>query len=175
MTLVEILSNNILALLPVKVIQSYERGVKFHLGRDVALLEPGLYFFIPFVQSIEVVHVVPEVINLATQTVLTADGHPVTFSANIEFEIEDARAMFCKVQDFQNSLANLAMNHLAQKIRAWTLSELNAGQKDLEKSLKDTMTTRVKKWGVVVLSVGITDLVTTKAYRLYGGNENGLG
>lgn len=174
-TLVEIISNNLLALLPLKIVRSYERGVKFRLGKDIALLGPGLYFFIPFLEDIETVNVVPEVINLPTQTVMTADGRTVSFSANIEYEIHDARAMFCGVQDFQHSLANLAMNHLAARIREWQFTELVDFQKDLERSLKDTLTTRVKKWGVTILSVGMTDLAVTKAYRFYSGADTLIG
>ena len=166
--LVDLISNNILALLPLRIIHSFERGVKFRLGRDIAELQPGLHFFWPYFEDIEVINVVPEVINLPTQSLTTLDGHHISFSANIEFEVHDARAMFCGVQDFQNSLMNMAMNHLAYRVRDWTWQELREGQRELERSIKDTLTTRVKKWGVTVLSVGITDLVETQTYRIFG-------
>lgn len=166
--LVDLIANNLLALLPLKIIHSFERGVKFHLGTDVAELGPGIHLFIPFFQSIEVIHVVPEVVNLPTQSLTTVDGHHISFSANIEFEVHDARAMFVGVQDFQSSLMNMAMNHLAYRVREWTWQELREGQRELERSMKDTLTTRVKKWGVTVLSVGITDLVEAQTYRIFG-------
>lgn len=183
-TLVDIIANNLLALLPIKIIHPYERGVMFTFGHALTFrqwlaikrgkevtpgqLEPGLHFFFPYFQSITVVHVVPEVVNLPTQSLTTTDGHHISFSANIEFEVHDAFAMYCGVQDFQNSLVNLAMNHLAYRVREWSWAELLTGQKDLERSMKDTLTTRVKKWGVTILSVGITDMVETQTYRVYG-------
>lgn len=167
-TLVEFLTNNLLAFIPCVIIHSYERGIRFWKGRDVEELGPGLHWFVPFLGSIHVVYVVPEVINLPTQSLTTNDDHHISFSANIEFEVVDARAMFCGVQDFQHSLTNMAMNHLAQRVRDWSWMELREGQKKLESSMKDTLTTKVKKWGVNILSVGITDLVETQTYRVFG-------
>jgi hypothetical protein len=65
-------------------------------------------------------------------------------------------------------MEGLAMVHLAQKVRDYTWPELVAHQKDLERSLKNTLTTRVKKWGVEIVEVGLTDLVRSRSYRLFG-------
>ena len=167
-TLVDLVKNNLLAMLPVKIIHSFERGVKFHKGIDKALLGPGLHWFLPFLQSIEVASVVDDVITLPTQSLTTSDDKHISFCMNVEYEIHDLRAMWIEVQDFQHSLKNLAMNHLAARVRELSWKELRESQSELEKSMKGTLTTKVKKWGVTVLSVGIVDLVETQTYRIFG-------
>jgi regulator of protease activity HflC (stomatin/prohibitin superfamily) len=111
---------------------------------------------------------VEQVYNLPTQSITTKDDVTVTFSANIRFRISDVLLNLTEVHNFEASLEGAAMVHLAQRVRAWSWKELVENQKKLETSLADTLTTRVKRWGVEILEVGLTDLVKGKVYRFYG-------
>lgn len=153
---------------PLRIVNSYQKGVRFKLGQDTEELGTGWYFFIPFFWSIEVVHTVPDVMDLGVHSITTRDDVTVTFSANVAYEIVDARLMYTKVQDFSLSLARLAEGHLATKIRDLDYRELIDTQKKLEESLERTLTTKAKGWGVLISDVWITDLVKTKQYRLFG-------
>jgi regulator of protease activity HflC (stomatin/prohibitin superfamily) len=53
-------------------------------------------------------------------------------------------------------------------VRDMTWPELLAEQTDLEKSLRGTLTTRAKEWGVKITQVGITDLVKARQFRHFG-------
>lgn len=154
---------------PVRIIRSYQRGVKFKKGIvQPEQLEPGIRWGWPFVDSIEVVSIVEDVIDLPTQSITTSDGKTVSFSANISYEVVDLVAYFTNVQDFSESLPRVAAGHLAKQVREWSWDELHKGQKKLEESLKGTLTTRVKGWGVRVIECRLTDCVVAKQYRIYG-------
>lgn len=167
-TLVELVGQNLAALIPLREVRTYQQGVRFSRGRDLALLEAGLYFHIPYFWEVEIIDVAAQVLNLPTQSVRTSDGVQVSFSSNIEYEVVDARAMYTNVQNLDRSLAALAMGHLARKIRRHPLDKLTAEARALEENLKRTLTTRCKKWGVRINDVALTDLVAAKAFRLYG-------
>lgn len=153
---------------PLRIVHSFQKGVRFKFGQDTEELSTGWYFFVPFFWSIEIVHTVPDVLDLGVHSITTKDDISVTFSANVAYEIVDARLMYTKVQDFATSLARLAEGHLATKIRAWEYKELIDNQKKLEESLEGTLETQAKKWGVSILDVWLTDLVRTRQYRLFG-------
>lgn len=167
-TLLEAVFNNVLQLLPCRIVHSFERGVLFHMGTDVRALEPGLHWFIPFVQSIEVVNVAPETRNLVTQTVTTKDGHSVTFSANVCYRIVDARVMYTAVQDFDGSMEAYAMVHLARAISRLTLAQLKRNRAQIERQFARALSRRVKAWGARIEYVGLTDLTEARAFRLFG-------
>lgn len=167
-TLIGWLGDNLAAMVPFRVVRSYQRAVRFWLGRPGPALEAGIWWAIPGLLTIEIVDTRADTTNLPTQTVTTQDGKSVTFSANVEFEIVDPVAYLTGVQQFDFSLTNIAMSHLAKRVRAWTWNELVAEQRALELSLRDTMTTRAKKWGVQVNDVGLTDLTPAKTIRFYG-------
>jgi regulator of protease activity HflC (stomatin/prohibitin superfamily) len=161
------LLDNLRELWPVKIIHSYERGVRFKMGQVTEpQLMPGWYLFWPFFWSIYEVSVVEDVLDLPSQSITTKDGKMVTFSANVSYEVTDAVALWTEVQDFEVNLARVACGHLALKVREWEWIELQAKQKELESSLKGTLTTRVKSWGVRVLECRLTDFVQAKQIRL---------
>lgn len=162
------LANNLAGFLPVKTVRSYQQGVKFSMGRDVALLGPGIHWYWPFFQAVEALDCAEETIDLPTQTVTTRDGHPVTFSANVVYRTVNARQRYVRLMDFDRSIGNVARNHLARRVRRLTWDELVARQSWLERSLAKTLTTRAKRYGVEILEVGITDFTRAKPFRLYG-------
>ncbi len=151
---------------PLRVVRSYQKGVPFWLGEVGEEKGAGVYAFVPFFGAFEIVDVVEDVIDLPSQSITTKDGKMVTFSANVSFEVVDAVALWTQVQDFGENLSRVACGHLALKIREWTWDELQEGQRKLELSLRDTLTTRVKPWGVRVLECRLTDCVQAKQFRL---------
>lgn len=157
-------------IVPVVVVESWEAGVRFRRGRPEAEpLSAGIWWFIPFLDRIEILPCRARFIDLPVQSVTTADGIEVALSANIGYEIVDAVKAYTEVHDYEESLGRLAAGHLHRRIHEWTYAELVAGLKALEKSLEGTLTTRAKHWGIVILDVGITDLVRAKAFRLLQG------
>lgn len=172
-TLIGWLGDNLAALVPFRIVRSYQRAVRFWMGNPGPELGPGFWWIVPGLLTIEVVDTRADTSNLPTQSVTTKDGRAVTFSANVEFEIVDAAAYVTGVQQFDFSLTNVAMSHLAKRVRAWTWDELVTEQRALELSLRDTMTTRAKRWGVQINDVGLTDLTCAKTLRFYG--DPGIG
>lgn len=155
-------------LVPARIIESWEQGIRFRRGEpDPDPLGPGIWFFKPFLDRIEVIPTKPRFIDLPTQSVTTQDNQTVTFSANICYEIENAVLAYTEVHDLEDFMSRASMGHLHGKIHEWSLVDLMAHLKDLEKSLEGTLQTRVRKWGIKVLDVKLTDMVKTRQYRLY--------
>ena len=160
-TVVEHVFANIEKMLPFQILKSYQMGVRWTLGKNPIALDPGPHWRIPLWHSISVHDVVDEVVNLPTQSVITKDKKTVCFSVNISFRIADIVAHECNVQDFLESTTGAAMIHLSKRVREKTLEELETpeGLKELEVSLKATLTTKMKRWGTEIIDIGFTDFV----------------
>ena len=172
MSWVEAILSRLFDLWPFIRVQMWQRGVRTTFvpfrGTVVTVLEPGWHLKLWWMQTVVMQTVIEQVYNLPTQTVTCKCGAPATLSANFTFEVTDAEAAVNNVFDLPDSLNGLAMMHVAKKVRDWTWDELIEHQSDLERSIRDTLTTRAKAWGVRITAVGITDLVKARAYRLYG-------
>lgn len=156
-TLVGIILNNLLVLFPFVVIKTYQRGVRWTLGKNPIELLPGIRLKLWLYHEVLVFDIADEVLELPVQSVITKDEKLVCFSVNIGFRVVDVVSHANSVQDFFESTAGLAMTHLAKRVREKSLSELVTDLRDLEKSLEGTLTTRMKQWGTEVFSVGFTN------------------
>jgi regulator of protease activity HflC (stomatin/prohibitin superfamily) len=188
------LFNRILQFWPFEKLQLWERGIrntylpewhdyslhlhkpyfrKLHIPARVItkLIGPGMHRRVLFFDEIRKESVVPQVMDLLSQTVVLRNGTVVSFSVNIEYEILDAEANITKVQSFESSLEAASRVHLARRVRDMAdIAELIDKQKWLEDSLAGTLSTRAKKWGATINDVGFTDLMPSRAYRLLGDN-----
>lgn len=161
-TIWEILSSIWANLTFFRIVESWAQGVRFRRGKpEPKPLPAGIWFHWPTVDRIEVVPVKERFIDLPVQSATTADGVEVTFSANIGYQIVDGVLAVCEVHDLEDAMSRIAMGHLHCRIHDCALAELTGKLSHLEKSLEGTLTTRVKKWGVLIVDVGITDMVKT--------------
>jgi regulator of protease activity HflC (stomatin/prohibitin superfamily) len=167
MNWVDAILSRLRELWPFVRIPPWGKGVRYRYdwrrsALTIQLLDPGIHLQIWWLDDTNIMSVVEQVYDLPSQPVTTKDDIAITFSVNFCFRVVDPIAAVVEVHDFTHSLQGLAMTHCAQKIRDWTWKELLEGQKDLERSLKGTMTTRAKRWGVEVTDVGITVLVRAR-------------
>lgn len=143
------------------IIKSYERGCRWTLGKNPQVVGPGFVWNIWVVHEIETVSVVPQYIKLPVQSVTTSDGEPVCFSVGIGFQVEDPVQHFCNVTDFDESLSTISEIHLAKRVREQSYKETSdekvSGLKELESSLKNTLTTKVRNWGTRIIEVGFSN------------------
>lgn len=144
-------------------------GIAAHTS--IEHITEGAHLVLWYFQRIEKESVVGQVMDLLSQTVMTKDGKQVSFSVNIEYEIDDIESNMTKVHAFHESLEASCRIHLARRVRELTYDELIEKQGWLEASLKGTLTTRARKWGTKIVDVGFTDLAVSKAFRILGDNK----
>jgi regulator of protease activity HflC (stomatin/prohibitin superfamily) len=154
---------------PVRVVFSYQQGVRFWRGADTALLRTGVYAFWPILGDIEVHTTAQDVEWIGAQSFTTKDKHSVTVDGKILYKIRNARLWFVNVTEFKTSLAGICEIHMMRAVRNLTLDELLAKQAEIEAELKEVLSAAAFKWGVEVLDYGITNLTVARAFRLFGG------
>lgn len=172
MNWIEAILSRLAELWPWSRVKPWQRGVRSTFvpfrGVRVTVLGPGIARSVPWFDTLEIREVQEDSWNMPTQSVTTKDDVAVTFSANFIYEIEDVKAVVFNVREFANSLQDLAMIHLSERVRDLTWAELRDGQKKLEKSIEGTLTTRAKDWGVAIRRFGLTDLVKARQFRHFG-------
>lgn len=174
--IVGLLGDNLSKLAPVKIVRSYQQGVRFTNGKDDKLLGPGWHWYWPIRQSIEVIDVAEDVIDCEVQSLTTkpdANGNAeeVTLSFVITFKVTDARKLYVSLQDFAENIERAARRYIHRRVRGWTYRELIDKQTELEAGVKKTLTDRFEKWGVEITDAGLTDLTSARNYRVYGVNH----
>lgn len=155
--LVDALFQNFMELMPFYIVHSYESSVRWTWGKKPRELGPGIHLRCYLMHSVQTVITVDDVIALPTQSVITKDEKLVCFKASFGYRVKDPVAHLCNVTDFIDSTREIAMQHLAKRVREKTLAEMVEDLNTLEKSLRGTLETKFKDWGTEITMVGFTD------------------
>ncbi|MBA2449015.1 MAG: slipin family protein, partial [Chloroflexi bacterium] len=92
----------------VRVVQEYERGVIFRLGRLVGARGPGLFFLIPGVERMVKVDLRVITMDVPSQEAITRDNVTVKVNAVIYFKVVNPENAVVKVLNFVQATSLIA-------------------------------------------------------------------
>jgi regulator of protease activity HflC (stomatin/prohibitin superfamily) len=149
-----------IAMLSPRLTKEWERAVVLRLGRFNALRGPGLYWIVPFVDS--VVAVIDQrtiTTTFAAEQTLTADAVPVNVDAVLFWLVHDTQKAAFEVQEYAQAVSWAAQTALRDVIGRTPLTELLRGRERIEGQLQLLIDQRSNPWGVTVQSVEMRDIV----------------
>ncbi len=149
-----------------KVARQWERAVVLRLGKYVGLRGPGLFWIIPFVDSISA-WVDQRVIttSFAAEETLTSDTVPVNVDAVLFWMVYDPEKAALEVQNYPQAVSWAAQTALRDIIGRTSLTDLLRGRERIEEELQQLIDERSNPWGVTVQSVEMRDVIIPAALQ----------
>lgn len=143
-----------------QVARQWERVVVLRLGRYQGLRGPGLFWLIPFVDSIST-WVDQRVITtaFAAEETLTSDTVPVNVDAVLFWMVHDPEKAALEVQNYPQAVSWAAQTGLRDIIGRTSLSDLLRGRERIEAELQELIDQRSMPWGITVQAVEMRDIV----------------
>ncbi|XP_054622365.1 stomatin [Dunckerocampus dactyliophorus] len=143
-----------------QVIQQYERAVIFRLGRVVTgpAKGPGLFWFIPWLDSIHKVDLRTVSFHMRPQEILTADGVSLKASAAVFYQVVEPSLWVTRVKDGHLATHTLAQTVLRATLGKHTLAEVLTQSARLARKLKEALCAASSEWGVWVERVALMNL-----------------
>jgi len=141
-----------------KIVQEYERGAVFRLGRFVGLRGPGLVFLIPFVERMMKVDLRVITMDVPAQECITRDNVTVKVDAVIYFRVVDASNAVLKVLDYIKATSLLATTTLRNVVGQSELDELLAHRDKLNDKMQVVVDEGTNPWGIKVSMVEVKDV-----------------
>jgi regulator of protease activity HflC (stomatin/prohibitin superfamily) len=156
-----------LALMPSpRVAQQWERAVVLRLGRFVGLRGPGLFWVVPFVDSVSSwIDQRTITTGFAAEQTLTSDTVPVNVDAVLFWMVHDAEKAALEVQNYRTAISWAAQTALRDVIGRTALTDLLRGREKIESDLQQLIDQRSTPWGVTVLAVEMRDVVIPVALQ----------
>jgi regulator of protease activity HflC (stomatin/prohibitin superfamily) len=139
-----------------RIINEYQRGVLFRLGRMMAVVGPGFNLILPF--GLDVMRKVDTrtfTIDVSKQEVITRDNVPVVVDAVVYFNVYDPTLAVNKVADYTKSTSLLAQTILRSVLGQHELDEMLAKRAELGKILRELLDVATDPWGIKVTAVEI--------------------
>jgi regulator of protease activity HflC (stomatin/prohibitin superfamily) len=139
----------------VRIVRPYQRGVVEQLGKFKETVDPGLRIIIPFVQTVRLVDMREQVIDVPPQEVITADNVIVSVDAVIYYEPTDPQRLIYNVANFIMAITKLAQTNLRNLIGDMQLDEALTSRDSINTNLRQILDDATDKWGVRVVRVEI--------------------
>jgi regulator of protease activity HflC (stomatin/prohibitin superfamily) len=149
-----------------KVAKQWERAIVLRLGRFIGLQGPGLFWIIPFVDSVNSwIDQRTITTSFAAEQTLTSDTVPVNVDAVLFWMVHDAQKAALEVQEYEQAVSWAAQTALRDIIGRTGLTDLLRGRERIEGELQALIDARSNPWGITVQSVEMRDVVIPNALQ----------
>ena len=142
----------------VRVVQEYERGVIFRLGRLVGARGPGLFFLIPGIERMKKIDLRVITMEVPSQEAITRDNVTVKVNAVIYFKVVDPENAVVKVLDFIRATSLIAQTTLRSVLGQSDLDHLLTERDQINQKLQQIIDDQTDAWGIKVSAVEVRDV-----------------
>ena len=136
-----------------KVLNEYERGVIFRLGRVIQAKGPGLIILIPIVDKMVKVSMRLVAMDVDPQDVITMDNVSVKVNAVIYFRVIEPIKAIVEVENYAYAISQLAQTTLRSVCGGAELDELLSDREKINAQLQEILDTHTDPWGIKVATV----------------------
>ncbi len=142
----------------IKIVQEYERGVIFRLGRLVGAKGPGLFFIIPIIDRMVRVDLRVVTLDVPSQEVITKDNVTVKVNAVAYFRVVDPTRAIVAVEDYRRATYQISQTSLRSVLGQSELDELLTHRDAINQKLQQIIDEQTEPWGVKVSIVEVKDV-----------------
>ncbi|WP_028316489.1 slipin family protein [Desulfatibacillum aliphaticivorans] len=143
----------ILLLASIRILNEYERGVVFRLGRCIGAKGPGLIILIPGIDKMLKVSLRLVALDVDPQDVITRDNVSVKVNAVIYFRVVDTVKATIEVEHYQYAMSQLAQTTIRSVCGQAELDELLSDRDKINNQLQEILDTHTDPWGIKVANV----------------------
>jgi len=144
--------------MPIKIINQYEKGVLFSLGKFAGIREPGLNGYIPVYHKIVKVDTRVKTVDIPKQEAMTRDNVPVMINAVIYFKIIDPAKSVLNVVNVVYATSKYGQTALRNVVGQATLDELLSERQQIADRLREIVDVATDPWGVDVTAIELQDI-----------------
>ncbi|HEY4383045.1 MAG TPA: slipin family protein [Ktedonobacteraceae bacterium] len=147
-----------LALSAIRIVQQYERGVIFVLGRLTGAKGPGLFLVPPFISRMVRVDLRIATFTVPPQEVITRDNVTIKVTAVVYFYVVDPVAAIVNVVNFDLATTQIGQTTLRNVLGQSELDQLLADRQKINSELQAIIDEQTEHWGVKVTAVEVKDV-----------------
>lgn len=142
----------------IKIVNEYERGVIFRLGRYVGNRGPGLIFLIPFIERMVKVDLRVVTMDVPSQECITLDTVTVKVDAVVYFRVMKPEDAILNVEQYVRATSLLSQTSLRNVVGQSELEDLLAHRDKINESHQNVIDEGTEPWGIKVSMVEVRDV-----------------
>jgi len=142
----------------IRVVQQYERGVIFVLGRLIGAKGPGLFLVPPFISRMIKVDLRIITLTVPPQEVISRDNVTIKVTAVVYFYVVDPVSAVVNVMNYMQATTQIGQTTLRNVLGQSELDELLSQRNKINRELQTIIDESTERWGVKVTAVEIKDV-----------------
>ena len=139
----------------VRIVNEYENGVVFRLGRFVGIKRAGFRWLIPFVERIVIIDLRTVARDVPPQDVITKDNVSVKVNAVVYFRVIQADKAVLQVEDYLYATSQLAQTTLRAILGQVELDQLLSERDRINRDIQQVLDAHTDPWGIKVSNVEV--------------------
>jgi regulator of protease activity HflC (stomatin/prohibitin superfamily) len=155
----------LLAIGGMRIVNEYERGVIFRIGRVVGAKGPGLFFVFPVIDKMVKANLQTVTYDVPPQDVITRDNVTVKVTAVAYFSVLDPVKAVVNVQDYFVATSQVAQTTLRGVLGGVDLDDLLENRENINQQLQRIIDGLTEPWGVKVSLVEVKDVELPPSMR----------
>jgi len=148
----------VLFFLSVKILNEFERGVIFFLGRCTGVRGPGLILLIPIFEKMTKVTLRTITMGIPSQKIITKDNVSIDIAAVAYYMVVDPQKSVIAIEDVYSAVNQISQTTVRNVIGQFELDQLLSQTAQINLQIKDVIDGHTEPWGVKVTAVEIKDI-----------------
>ncbi|MCM2278679.1 MAG: slipin family protein [Oligoflexia bacterium] len=145
-------------LMSVKVLNEYERGVIFRLGRIIGAKGPGLIILVPVIDRMVRIDMRTITLDVPPQDVISRDNVTLKVNAVVYFRVIEPNRAVVEVENYLLATSKLAQTTLRSVLGQVELDELLSSREAINHRLQAILDAQTEPWGVKVSNVEVKQI-----------------
>jgi len=141
-----------------KIVNQYERGVRFTLGKFSGIMEPGLRIIIPILQSWRRIDMRIKAVDVPSQDCVTKDNVTIKVNAVLYFKVTDSEKAVIEVENFGFAVSQLAQTTMRNIVGEFELDEILQKREEVSSKIKTIVDKETDPWGLKVDRIELKDI-----------------
>jgi regulator of protease activity HflC (stomatin/prohibitin superfamily) len=143
----------------IKILNEYERGVIFRLGRVLGAPKgPGLIILIPIIDRMVKVSLRTVVLDIPPQDVITKDNVSIKVNAVVYFRVIDSLKAIIDVENYLYATSQLSQTTLRSVLGQAELDDLLSHREKINERLQEILDAHTESWGIKVSNVEVKNV-----------------
>lgn len=148
----------VLVALSFYVVKQWQKAVILRFGKITQITEAGLHFKIPLIESVILVDLRTQTLEMERQVAITKDNISIGIDAVVFMKIEDAQKFVLNIEDYRSAVTKYAQASMRDLVGKYSLDDLLTSRAEIAQVLKAKVDELGKVWGIDVTNVEIQDI-----------------
>lgn len=145
--------------LSVRILNQYQRGVVFTLGKFTGVRQPGLAFIFAPLQTMTRVSMRTVTMQIPSQKIITKDNVSIDIAAVAYYCISDPEKAVIAIENIYDAVNQISQTTVRKIVGRFSLDQLLAETSDINNEIKNVIDAHTEPWGAQVTAVEIKDIL----------------